>query len=659
MNAYYYLTQNLTLTGTWTPIGIPSNPFTGVLDGQGFMISAITTTSGISGLFGVINGATISDLTVNVSLAGTNSSAGGIASQAIDSNLRNVNVTGTIITTGSGWPQAGGLIGEASGSIVIENGSFSGSIQSVRNAGGIIGMTQANTHITITYTSNGGSVTSATNFSAGGIIGSTSLGTHGIINSTYNHGNITGATNSPTGGIIGYINAGQIHISNSVNTGAIAAGIGTTQGIGGIVGVATSQHANVIIQSCYNAGSIIGGTIASGGIVGVSTSIQIVNCFNIGSVSVTSNSTNAAGIAAVAEDTRIINTYNAGSVTGGGGGITGSATNTAIINSYFAADILFNTNATNAPDRITRVGNPVIDGVSTNPERSDTQYSGAKPMSDMMPSLSDAISGNSVFYTGNTTSALAFSTGWDFTGIWTIDSAVNSGLPTLQMQDMESSFQIRYIVSFSPEGGSPVDPISVPRGGLLALPSDPVYEGYNFAGWFTVSAQHSVVTISNFNTAAPIVSNMTLTAIWTIDHEIIDRQKHLVIFAIDAYNIIPITVYDGDHLTKFTPEREGYHFIGWFTDPERTEHFDFYEPITSDIIIYAGWEAIASNIEDDEESALFIFVMIALMALLLSLALIGAAFISGRSMPAGVLFAAASIVAAIVISQIIGINGWF
>lgn len=38
------------------------------------------------------------------------------------------------------------------------------------------------------------------------------------------------------------------------------------------------------------------------------------------------------------------------------------------------------------------------------------------------------------------------------------------------------------------------------------------------------------------------------------------------------------------------PEWTGYHFIGWYTDKEGTEEFDFTKPVSADTTIYAKWE---------------------------------------------------------------------
>lgn len=61
----------------------------------------------------------------------------------------------------------------------------------------------------------------------------------------------------------------------------------------------------------------------------------------------------------------------------------------------------------------------------------------------------------------------------------------------------------------------------------------------------------------------------------------------------DAGSTIPeATVQHGDAVVApAAPTRDGYTFTGWFTDTEATDPFDFETPVTTDLILYAGWNA--------------------------------------------------------------------
>ncbi len=72
------LTENITLTGEWTPISNKSaiaSAYSGTFDGDKHTISGL---SGSNGLFGFVNGATIKNLKVEGTISGASANVGGI-----------------------------------------------------------------------------------------------------------------------------------------------------------------------------------------------------------------------------------------------------------------------------------------------------------------------------------------------------------------------------------------------------------------------------------------------------------------------------------------------------------------------------------------------------------------------------------------------------
>jgi hypothetical protein len=106
-NGNYYLTRDINLRdwGIWRPLAHISFPFTGTLDGNGFFIRNMTTTSG--GLFDTLRGATIRNLgLVNVDVR-NNGFVGALANRASSSTIENCFVTGNVVS--NDW--MGGLPG--------------------------------------------------------------------------------------------------------------------------------------------------------------------------------------------------------------------------------------------------------------------------------------------------------------------------------------------------------------------------------------------------------------------------------------------------------------------------------------------------------------------------------------------------------------------
>ena len=127
----------------WTPIG-RLHPFTGSLDGQGYTISRLHVTDGAqhSGLFGLVRGADIQNLTLEAAtLQDVNSYSGALIGRAVSASLKNCHVRNSTVSAASASVAVGGLIGQAAeGAFRAENCSVSNtSVSGYFNLGGFIG----------------------------------------------------------------------------------------------------------------------------------------------------------------------------------------------------------------------------------------------------------------------------------------------------------------------------------------------------------------------------------------------------------------------------------------------------------------------------------------------------------------------------------------
>jgi len=140
--------------------------------------------------------------------------------------------------------------------------------------------------------------------------------------------------------------------------------------------------------------------------------------------------------------------------------------------------------------------------------------------------------------------------------------------------------EVKYTVTFNTNGGNEISPIQVTKGSKLTLPANPTKEGYSFVGWYT----DEDLTIP-FNNQAPINSNLTLYAKW-------DSISYTVHFETNGGSeIADVTVKHGNKLTRPTePTKEGYDFVGWYTDEQLKNEYDFNTSITSNLTLYAKWE---------------------------------------------------------------------
>lgn len=246
---------------SWIPIGYPNGKnFEGTFKGNSHTISDMkiegTVDSEYNGFFGVLNGATIMDLTVRGTIELESGKAvipliGGIAGLTTQrTKIINCHNACTINCTGAKTFRVGGIAGQ------IQNTSF---IYASSNSAQI-------------------SITDGNTCSIGGIVGYLM---DGSIASCFNSGKITGSGASiMIGGLAGH---NQIEVLNSYSTGNIS-GTSTTGDCrsGGIIGFADNSSS---IISCYATGSVSATNSneankqsRAGGIAGYADRATIQNC---------------------------------------------------------------------------------------------------------------------------------------------------------------------------------------------------------------------------------------------------------------------------------------------------------------------------------------------------------------------------------------------
>lgn len=160
----------------------------------------------------------------------------------------------------------------------------------------------------------------------------------------------------------------------------------------------------------------------------------------------------------------------------------------------------------------------------------------------------------------------------------------------------------QYTVKFVSEHGSFADQ-TIEHGKPIDTDklTPPIVEGFTFDGWYADKAHE---TKFDFNTQ--ITSDTKVYAKWTAkDYEVSFITEH---GNAPASQNVPYnkTADDPGTLTA-----EGYTFIGWYADENRTIEFDFNTQITHDTKVYAKWEKNAPVLPDTYElnvSGAFVYV---------------------------------------------------
>ncbi|MBR6327016.1 MAG: InlB B-repeat-containing protein [Lachnospiraceae bacterium] len=154
---------------------------------------------------------------------------------------------------------------------------------------------------------------------------------------------------------------------------------------------------------------------------------------------------------------------------------------------------------------------------------------------------------------------------------------------------------VTYTVTFDANGhGTAPAAQTVASGAKATEPAALTAEGYTFGGWYKEAACENAY---DFGTA--VTADITLYAKWTenapaptpdpepstIYWVAFDANGHGV--APDAQNVPE----GGKAVTPIPPTAEGYTFGGWYIDAPCTVAYNFDDPVTMNMTLYAKWTA--------------------------------------------------------------------
>lgn len=133
----------------------------------------------------------------------------------------------------------------------------------------------------------------------------------------------------------------------------------------------------------------------------------------------------------------------------------------------------------------------------------------------------------------------------------------------------------KFTVTFDSAGGSEVASVEVEKGSAISEPEKPVYNGYEFDGWYLDGEKYDF--------SSPVNGNITLTAKWT--------ELFTVTFnSAGGSSVKSQTIRDGG--TASAPQDPTYgnnRFEGWYLGDAL---YNFSSPVTSDITLVAHWTEI-------------------------------------------------------------------
>lgn len=149
-----------------------------------------------------------------------------------------------------------------------------------------------------------------------------------------------------------------------------------------------------------------------------------------------------------------------------------------------------------------------------------------------------------------------------------------------------------YVITFDPCGGFVEETqAKTKKNRLRKMPVPEHTSDYQWEGWYTEPDGGELVTEDWL-----YEKDTTLYARWTV------TGTYTLTFASDGGSYIrPVTVLYGStiDLTKYVPEKEGYTFRGWYTDPRTKINEVKTIKLTQNEVLYAKWETDAAQKQPD------------------------------------------------------------
>lgn len=170
---------------------------------------------------------------------------------------------------------------------------------------------------------------------------------------------------------------------------------------------------------------------------------------------------------------------------------------------------------------------------------------------------------------------------------WYLDIDGNDPFDSMPQENVTvyAKWEPLYRISFD-DGGSLVDPLDYIENEEVKEPVIPTKVGHTFDGWYE-DPEFTEELVFPFDMPA---RDVVVYVKWNVN-------QYSITFDTDDGNPIDDEVFDfGSDLSGYelpTPVKEGFTFIGWFTDADYTEPFVLPATMPADnITLYAKWELI-------------------------------------------------------------------
>jgi len=560
------LNANLDLSGeNWTPIGTSSYPFKGTFNGNGYVISNMTITNGnqYSGLFGKLDSATIKNLgleSVSVT-ASYETDIGGLAGNAKSTTISQCYVTGSV----TGYAGVGGILGSthsSSAQTIIENCYARVDLTGIDDRGDVSGISGWNGGSSVKITNCYSACTGEQHPVAGWSDG---VG----VSNTYLSNSYFDATLTPNYSTAAD-RAALARTSDQLKTQSTFTGWDFTNiwvidpAVNGGYPYLRMQSTPVATYTVPVTFKVVNGTWADGTTKDKTVLVELTN----GKGTLSANDVPTGMIANAnyengSWDVTPVTTAN---------GITGDVTYTYSFTEHVPV-------ITNATVTFKVVNGTWADGTTANKTVTVTLSDGKGTLS-----ASDVPTGmiaNANYENGS----------WDVTPVTTANGITGDVTYTYSFV---AAVPTTYTVTVNGSYASTTGAGSYEAGEIVYIYAGN-RDGYSFDGWTS-----SDVTINNANSKNAYFTmpagNVTVTANWEYNGGggVVIPTTYTLTFDTNGGSEVKSVrgVYGTTiDLTKYTAEKNGYEFAGWYADKALTEKVTSVK-LTKNMTVYAKWTEI-------------------------------------------------------------------
>lgn len=174
-------------------------------------------------------------------------------------------------------------------------------------------------------------------------------------------------------------------------------------------------------------------------------------------------------------------------------------------------------------------------------------------------------------------------TGHTFQG-WYIDALLETAYTFSKMPNNDLVLYAKwtvndYTITYNVNGGTAIDVTTHAYASVITEPTDPTKAGYDFGGWYA----DELLTTAYVFTSMP-ANNVNLYAKWT------PKNFSLSFVTNGGTEITSVSYAYGSTITAPTaPTKDGFDFVGWYSDELLTTAYVFQTMPANNVILYAKW----------------------------------------------------------------------